>query len=628
MAFLIPEVIGAVGEAGAAEGAGAEAVASPANDFGKPQIDSRDVLHTARDIHKEFPERGYGNNLKAAWAYHKKLGSTLGDKAEKSDTPIDKMIAQSTGMKPNNTMWTGSFYHAMSDPDHLDHGAVSSAGNGGNVGGALSQIATKLNSIENRLSTVAVMIHDIINDVGKHSEILQGLDISNKEIGSNIANIGSGLEEDRRKQEEKDKENELKNPDQPEETKPGVTPVKKKTPGLLEVLAAIGTSLIPTLVGAIKKVVDDIVHHPLETLGSAIGGLIKFIMNADAGLIRFISGGLAKIVRIFNKDLAKSIEAGGNALASGVQNSGNAIADGLTKLGQSGDKALNKAGVLPQYETTQKREAELAAQNKTNPYSESGSSGNDQPVPKISGMEDVKNRIKIHEGKRLTVYKDSLGLPTIGYGHLIKPGENFTTISEKQANDMFEEDFAKHAKAAQNIPGYNSLNDGAKGALIDMTFNMGPGWYRKWPKFTKALQEGDIAGAAQQLSGSKWEKQVGNRAREDIALIAAGGSHGKPSGGSSASLSASSGSSPPMASPPASMVNNGPTHQAPPSFNESGSAGGGNKTVVIAPSAPPPPPPKKNSPPSIPAANHPFSLEDNFAAYFGITQHIQPQSGF
>ena len=41
----------------------------------------------------------------------------------------------------------------------------------------------------------------------------------------------------------------------------------------------------------------------------------------------------------------------------------------------------------------------------------------------------VKEYIKAHEGLRLKVYKDSLGKKTIGYGHLIKIGENYTTIT-------------------------------------------------------------------------------------------------------------------------------------------------------------------------------------------------------
>ena len=40
-------------------------------------------------------------------------------------------------------------------------------------------------------------------------------------------------------------------------------------------------------------------------------------------------------------------------------------------------------------------------------------------------FETVKERIKKHEGYRNTVYLDSLGKATIGYGHLITKADNF-----------------------------------------------------------------------------------------------------------------------------------------------------------------------------------------------------------
>ena len=40
-------------------------------------------------------------------------------------------------------------------------------------------------------------------------------------------------------------------------------------------------------------------------------------------------------------------------------------------------------------------------------------------------MEEVKSRIKEHEGFRNTVYSDSLGFATIGYGHLVLPTDDF-----------------------------------------------------------------------------------------------------------------------------------------------------------------------------------------------------------
>ena len=47
--------------------------------------------------------------------------------------------------------------------------------------------------------------------------------------------------------------------------------------------------------------------------------------------------------------------------------------------------------------------------------------------PYISNMnyDDLKARIKEHEGFRDQVYKDSLGFATIGYGHLVLPNDPY-----------------------------------------------------------------------------------------------------------------------------------------------------------------------------------------------------------
>jgi len=138
-----------------------------------------------------------------------------------------------------------------------------------------------------------------------------------------------------------------------------------------------------------------------------------------------------------------------------------------------------------------------------------------------------KSMIKRHEGVRNQPYKDSLGLWTVGVGHLIGDGKSLPaewnrTFSDKEVDDLFSQDYNKHMKAAEQIPGYEKLNDKGKAALIDLTFNMGPTWYKKWPSFTKSLASGDVEGAAKNLETSKWYTQVGKRAPEIVAMIRAG----------------------------------------------------------------------------------------------------------
>lgn len=135
--------------------------------------------------------------------------------------------------------------------------------------------------------------------------------------------------------------------------------------------------------------------------------------------------------------------------------------------------------------------------------------------------------IKKHEGKSLDVYRDSRGKKTVGYGHLIdadspedirnlKVGE---TISEERAEELFSEDYAYHARAAENIPGFSKASETQQEALIDLTFNMGPSWHKDFPKFAKAFEAGDYEQAAKELEDSDWYDQVGRRAPAIVSMV-------------------------------------------------------------------------------------------------------------
>ena len=133
----------------------------------------------------------------------------------------------------------------------------------------------------------------------------------------------------------------------------------------------------------------------------------------------------------------------------------------------------------------------------------------------------AKSLIKGHEGLSLDAYDDVQG-KSIGYGHFIKDGEKLENITQEEAEALFEEDFPKYKTAAEKIPGYSSSTDTRKAALIDLTYNMGANWYKKFPLFTEALEAGDYNIAADELIDSEWYNQVGNRAKTIVDMIRKG----------------------------------------------------------------------------------------------------------
>lgn len=137
---------------------------------------------------------------------------------------------------------------------------------------------------------------------------------------------------------------------------------------------------------------------------------------------------------------------------------------------------------------------------------------------------DAKKMIMRHEGVKTKPYKDSLGLWTVGVGHLIGDGKSLPAdwdheFTMDEVLKLFDGDFERHKDAAMKIPNFAALDKKGQGALIDLTFNMGPVWFHKWPHFTAAMAAGDVNAAADSLQNSNWYKQVGSRAVEVVAML-------------------------------------------------------------------------------------------------------------
>lgn len=113
--------------------------------------------------------------------------------------------------------------------------------------------------------------------------------------------------------------------------------------------------------------------------------------------------------------------------------------------------------------------------------------------------------LKFFEGLRLTVYKDSAGLDTVGYGHLVKPGESFTTITEAEAEQLLKADIS-YAEDAVNRLVKVDLDQHQYDALVSFVYNVGAGAFAD-STLLKRLNYGDYQGAANELD--RWNKAGG-----------------------------------------------------------------------------------------------------------------------
>jgi len=81
--------------------------------------------------------------------------------------------------------------------------------------------------------------------------------------------------------------------------------------------------------------------------------------------------------------------------------------------------------------------------------------------------------IERHEGYSDKVYNDVAGNPTIGYGHLIKEGEDFSKgITKEKAGELLAQD-AKSAVDSVNSKVTGKLSQAKFDAVVDFTYNLG-----------------------------------------------------------------------------------------------------------------------------------------------------------
>ena len=114
----------------------------------------------------------------------------------------------------------------------------------------------------------------------------------------------------------------------------------------------------------------------------------------------------------------------------------------------------------------------------------------------------LKQRIKKNEGFRNKPYLDSLGHPTIGYGHLITKKEKKMIrgkFSKKFLSNLFDEDFRKALTDYIKNFNYKKNSKETKEVLIEMVFQLGIKKQKKFVKMNKHIQNNNIFLAALEI---------------------------------------------------------------------------------------------------------------------------------
>ena len=134
----------------------------------------------------------------------------------------------------------------------------------------------------------------------------------------------------------------------------------------------------------------------------------------------------------------------------------------------------------------------------------------------------AKKLIKEHEGKKPKLYRDTLGILTVGYGHNCKDkplDHNLMTflagggsLTDDQCETLLDQDLEPVVSELQNFDWFDGLSYNRQSALCDMVFNLGMPRFLGFHRMLEAIESGDFDRASQEMLTSEWATQVGHRA--------------------------------------------------------------------------------------------------------------------
>lgn len=134
-----------------------------------------------------------------------------------------------------------------------------------------------------------------------------------------------------------------------------------------------------------------------------------------------------------------------------------------------------------------------------------------------------------HEGFRTKMYKDTVGIWTIGYGFNMESSTfpksdvdrwRKSGISKEEADKVLSHHIDKEIQRLYRYhPWIKELDIVRQLAILDMTFNMGMGWLSTWKNTVASLKAKNYKLASKHIQGSAYARQVGKRALENCVAF-------------------------------------------------------------------------------------------------------------
>lgn len=134
------------------------------------------------------------------------------------------------------------------------------------------------------------------------------------------------------------------------------------------------------------------------------------------------------------------------------------------------------------------------------------------------GTKEYQQKLGYFRQGKFYPYKDSLGWNTVGYGHLVQKGEDFSKgITEYEADKLLANDLANVIIEIQSLK--IDVPDDWNDFLIIMAFQLGISGTLKFRKMISALKVRDYPEAIKQAKDSLWYRQTPNRIDDMIKQL-------------------------------------------------------------------------------------------------------------
>ena len=155
----------------------------------------------------------------------------------------------------------------------------------------------------------------------------------------------------------------------------------------------------------------------------------------------------------------------------------------------------------------------------------------------LSGPCNSYDREKLNEGYYKCVYKDPVGIPTIGVGFNLEKanareeiesvGADYNAVlngsqclDDSQIERLFDMDMDTAVSCASSwLSNWSELGTSVQSAVADMAFNLGCGGLEAFTTFKSDLENRDFDAAAADMQNSLWCEQVGLRCTRDVDCV-------------------------------------------------------------------------------------------------------------